>query len=330
MAIGATTKILVIGGTGYVGKFIVEASIKAGYPTFALIRASTLSNPHKSSIIQNFNALGVNVVLGDIYDHQSLVKVIKQVDIVISSVNHEHISDQYKILAAIKEVGNIKRFFPSEFGNDVDRNHGVNEGKLVFDTKAKFRRAIEEEGIPYTYVVANFLTRHFLPTQSQLIDTTFPLDSVIILGDGNTKAIFNTEESVAAFTIRTIDDPRTLNKILYIRPPTNTLSYNDLVSLWEKKKNNNLKRIYIPEKQVLKMIQESPYPVNMGLAICLAAYVNGDHTNYEIDPSTGVEASELYPDVKYITLDQYFEENHDRTPFYLNWLLSLNKGQHFN
>jgi len=69
----------------------------------------------------------------------------------------------------------------------VDRNHGVNEGKLVFDTKAKFRRAIEDEGIPHTYVVANFFTRHFLPTQSQLIDTTFPLDSVIILGDGNTK-----------------------------------------------------------------------------------------------------------------------------------------------
>jgi len=68
-------------------------------------------------------------------------------------------------------------------------------------------------------------------------------------------AIFNTEESVAAFTIRTIDDPRTLNQILYIRPPTNTLSYNDLVSLWEKKTNNNLKRIYIPEKQILKMIK---------------------------------------------------------------------------
>jgi hypothetical protein len=30
------------------------------------------------------------------------------VDVVISSVNHKHISDQYKILAAIKEAGNIK------------------------------------------------------------------------------------------------------------------------------------------------------------------------------------------------------------------------------
>jgi pterocarpan reductase len=58
-----TTKILVIGGTGYMGKFIVEASIKSGYPTFALVRESTLSNQHKSSIIHNFNILGVNIVL---------------------------------------------------------------------------------------------------------------------------------------------------------------------------------------------------------------------------------------------------------------------------
>jgi hypothetical protein len=33
--------------------------------------------------------------------------------------------------------------------------------------------------------------------------------------------------------------------------------------------------------------------------------VKGDHTNFEIDPSFGVEASELYPDVHYITVDEY-------------------------
>ncbi|CAJ2679281.1 unnamed protein product [Trifolium pratense] len=132
-------------------RFIVEAGIKAGYPTFALVRESTLSNPNKSSIIHNFNTLGVNIVLGDINDQHSLVKVIKQVDVVISTVSHDQLSDQYKILAAIKKAGNIKRFFPSEFGNDhVDQNHGLDEGKVVFDTKATFRRAIEAEGIPHT------------------------------------------------------------------------------------------------------------------------------------------------------------------------------------
>jgi len=66
---------------------------------------------------------------------------------------------------------------------------------------------------------------------------------------------------------------------------------------------------------------ESSYPINMGLSICHSAYVKGDHTNYEIKPSFGVEASMLYPDVKYTTLDEFFLHNDACTPFYLNQLI---------
>jgi hypothetical protein len=52
-----------------------------------------------------------------------------------------------------------------------------------------------------------------------------------------------------------VDDPRTSNKILYIKPPANTISFNDLVSLWEKKIGKTLERIYVPEEQLLKNIQ---------------------------------------------------------------------------
>lgn len=54
-----------------------------------------------------------------------------------------------------------------------------------------------------------------------------------------------------------MDDPRTLNKILYIRPPANIYSFNDLVSLWEKKISTTIERIYVPEEQLLKTIQGS-------------------------------------------------------------------------
>ena len=52
----------------------------------------------------------VNYVMlqGDLHDHESLVKAIKQVDVVISAVGSEQTSDQVKIIAAIKEAGNIK------------------------------------------------------------------------------------------------------------------------------------------------------------------------------------------------------------------------------
>lgn len=45
---------------------------------------------------------------GDLYDHESLVKAIKQVDVVISTVGHGQLADQTKIIAAIKEAGNVK------------------------------------------------------------------------------------------------------------------------------------------------------------------------------------------------------------------------------
>lgn len=57
------SRILIVGGTGYIGKFIVEASAKAGHPTFALLRESSLSHPAKAKIVDGFKSLGVTVVL---------------------------------------------------------------------------------------------------------------------------------------------------------------------------------------------------------------------------------------------------------------------------
>jgi hypothetical protein len=52
-----------------------------------------------------------------------------------------------------------------------------------------------------------------------------------------------------------VDDPRTLNKIVYLRPPKNIYSFNELVALWEKKIGKTLKKIYVPEEKLLKDIQ---------------------------------------------------------------------------
>lgn len=52
-----------------------------------------------------------------------------------------------------------------------------------------------------------------------------------------------------------MDDPRTLNKTLLLRPPKNIYSFNELVALWEKKIGKSLEKIYVPEEQILKDIQ---------------------------------------------------------------------------
>ncbi|WOG96175.1 hypothetical protein DCAR_0415506 [Daucus carota subsp. sativus] len=299
------TKILIVGGTGNMGKFIVETSAKLGHPTFVLVREATLTDPSKLQLIDSFKSLGVTIVHGDLFDHVSLVKAIKQVDVVISSLGHGQLADQDKLLAAIVEAGNVKRFFPSEFGQDADRLNAVEPAKSGYACKSQFRRAVEAAGVPFTYIACNFFAGFFLPNLAQTGAKAPPRDKAIILGDGTKKVVFNSEEDIATYTIKAVDDPRTLNKILYVMPPHNTLSFNDVLSLWEKKIGKTLEKIFVPEEQVLENIKESPPLISVMLSIGHSAFVNGDQTNFEIEPSFGVEASTLYPDVKYTTVDEY-------------------------
>ncbi|CAI0437991.1 unnamed protein product [Linum tenue] len=297
------TKILIVGGTGYIGRYVVEASAKAGHPTFALVRQSTLTSPTKSKTIDSFNKLGVKFLIGDLTDHENLVKALKLVDVVISTVGHDQLADQEKIISAIKEAGNIKRFFPSEFGNDVDRVEAVEPAKSAYDVKVRIRRAVEAAGIPFTYVSCNSFAGYFLSNLAQPSGDVPPRDRVIILGDGNAKAIYNREDDIGTYTIRAVDDPRTLNKLVYVRPPKNIYSFNDLVGLWERKIGKNLERVYIPEEQVLKLTRG-----DVMMALKHSILVKGCQTSFEIEESFGVEASKLYPDVKYTTVDEYLNQ----------------------
>ncbi|CAN6574398.1 unnamed protein product [Malus baccata var. baccata] len=71
-----------------------SSSLAAGHPTYFLVRETTLSNPEKSKFLENLKDLGFNFVLGDLYDYESLVKAIEQVDVVISTVGHAQLADQ--------------------------------------------------------------------------------------------------------------------------------------------------------------------------------------------------------------------------------------------
>ncbi|KAF3793946.1 Isoflavone reductase-like protein [Nymphaea thermarum] len=53
---------------------------------------------------------------------------------------------------------------------------------------------------------------------------------------------------------------------------------------------------------------ELPFPMNIVVAIAHSVFVKGDQTDFEIEESFGVEASELYPDVKYATVEQYLDQ----------------------
>ncbi|KAL7234188.1 hypothetical protein ACSBR1_017726 [Camellia fascicularis] len=105
------SKILVFGGTGYLGKYIVKASIKMGHPTFVYGRPITPNTkPSKVELHKEFQSMG-----GELSEHEKLVSIIKQIDVVIFVLGAPLLLEQLKIIDALKIAGNVKRFIPSDF-----------------------------------------------------------------------------------------------------------------------------------------------------------------------------------------------------------------------
>ncbi|KAJ9132854.1 hypothetical protein P3X46_033680 [Hevea brasiliensis] len=301
------SKVLIIGATGNLGYHLAQFSIKFNHPTFILVRDSAFNDPVKLQKLNSLSDAGATVLKGCLEDAENLVEALKLVDVVICSIPSKQVLDQRLLIKAIKEAGCIEKFIPSEFGADPDKVQISDMDQNFYSMKSEIRHLIEAEDIPYTYICCNLLMSYLLPSLIQPGLKTPPRDKVTVFGNGNVKGVFVKVEDVAAFTICAIDDPRTLNKVLYLRPSGNVYSLNELVEIWESKIGKKLDRIYVPEDQLLKKIKETPYPDNMTLVFIYSVFVKGDHTYFDIESSGGVDGTQLYPHIKYTTISEYLE-----------------------
>lgn len=107
------SKILVVGGTGYIGKRIVKASLRQGHPTYVLKRPEIGLDIDKLQILLAFKKEGAILVEASFSDLQSLVEAVKLVDVVICTMSGVHFRShnillQLKLVEAIKLAGNVK------------------------------------------------------------------------------------------------------------------------------------------------------------------------------------------------------------------------------
>ncbi|KAJ8633888.1 hypothetical protein MRB53_027224 [Persea americana] len=306
------SKVLVVGGTGYIGKRIVKASLAQGHETYVLYRPEIGVDIEKVQMLLSFKEQGARLIEGSFSDHRSLVDAVKQVDVVICTISGVHIRShhillQLKLVDAIKEAGNIKRFLPSEFGTDPARMADALEpGRVTFDEKMVVRKAIQDAGIPHTYVSANCFAGYFVGGLGQPGRVIPSRENVCLFGDGNVKAIYVEEDDIATYTIKTIDDPRTLNKTLYLRPPENILSQRELVQMWEKLIGKELEKTTISAQEFLAQIKGLDYVQQVGLIHYYHVYFDGCLANFEIGDE-GKEASQLYPEVNYTRAKDYLK-----------------------
>ncbi|CAN6469707.1 unnamed protein product [Victoria cruziana] len=252
-----SSKVLIVGSTGWIGTWITKACLASPkHRTFLLTGPHTHADIHKLHLLLSYKREGATLVEASLDDHETLVSILSGMDYVISAMAENQIEQQLKLVDAIKQAGTIKRFLPSEYGLDPDfMEHSLAPGSVLFGQKRKVRRAIEESGIPYTFVVAHCFAGYFLSGLAEYGRFWPPEAKVHIYGDGNHKVVWTVEEDVGKYAVKAMDDERTVNRTIYIRPPSNIRSQMEVVSLWESLSGKTLQKEYVSQQQFLEKLQ---------------------------------------------------------------------------
>ncbi|KAJ0024825.1 hypothetical protein Pint_07269 [Pistacia integerrima] len=225
---------------------------------------------------------------GELDEHEKLVSVIREVDVVISALAYPQVLDQFKIIDAIKVGGNIKRFLPSDFGCEEERVRPLPPFDNFLEKKRRIRRAIEAAGIPYTFVLANCFGAYFVNFLLRPFDQP---DHILVYGSGGAKVA---------------NDLKTCNRDVIYRPQTNVISQLELISLWEQKTGRTFKRVHIAEEDLAKQAETLPHPENIPLSILHCIFVEGETMSFRLDKND-VDASKLYSDFQFSIIDQLLD-----------------------
>lgn len=147
--------------------------------------------------------------------------------------------------------------------------------------------------------------------------------------------VYMDEDDIATYTIKSIDDPRTLNKTLYIRPKENILTQMQLIEKWERLSGKKLEKLNISAEDFLASMEGEnqkaipvihfirrlwifskmtykyagmDYASKVGVGHFYHIFYEGCLTNFEIREDGSVEASQLYPEVDYTRMDSYLNQ----------------------
>lgn len=153
---------------------------------------------NKASYIQFLKDKGVEVTVGDITNEADVLKAYSGFDTIVSAVGRNVIAEQINLLCLAEQTQNIKRFFPSEYGTDIEYGpQSINE--KPHQQKLKVRKYIKEQvkRLQYTYLVTGPFADGFLSGNAKPGSFNVKEKSATLLGAGDGKVSLTTKAEYA-------------------------------------------------------------------------------------------------------------------------------------
>jgi uncharacterized protein YbjT (DUF2867 family) len=235
-------KILVTGGTGFIGPKVVHALRARDYEVRALVR-----DPVKGSQLAGW---GAELATGDVTDPASLraaldgcTHVVHLVAIITGRPNDFHrvmTQGTETLIAAAKEAG-VERFvLMSALGTSAETKDTV----PYFAAKWAMEQATIGSGLEYTIFRPSFVFGRggALPTFIKQVKLS-PVVTVIGPGLQRSQPIW--VEDVAAYLARAVDSPQAANRTFEIGGP-DTVTWNELYLTIAKVLGKRRKLVHVP------------------------------------------------------------------------------------
>ena len=213
----ASQNVLIIGGTGLIGEHISNA-IVASRQHFGRIALFTSANTlfTKSSFVDGLKSQNVEIIVGDIELADDVREAFTGFDTIISCVGRQVISSQLELIRIADKHPDVKRFFPSEYGTDVEHN-AASAAELPHQAKLKVRAALAaSQSLEYTYVVtgpyANADRGLYLSAAPAETEASGSFDvkrkRAVLLGDPDAKINLTTMRDVGKLIVAALRFPR--------------------------------------------------------------------------------------------------------------------------
>ncbi|KAI1874355.1 uncharacterized protein JN550_002934 [Neoarthrinium moseri] len=243
MASSVPSKILVIGATGVIGKYITTAILAAKPRLSSLSHISiltspgTASNPAKQALLSSWKSQGLTVITGDINSADDVRKAYKDVDTVVSCLGRTGLLEQIELLRLAEESDSVQWFFPSEYGTDIEYDETSKDEK-PHQNKLKVRKFIREnvKKVKITYVVTGPYADMFLeykPGAEAGGGYDWKKKKAVLIGEGDDRIGFTTMPDVGKFVAAALASPQaSQGRILRVQSFVRTQS--DILAEFEK------------------------------------------------------------------------------------------------
>jgi nucleoside-diphosphate-sugar epimerase len=270
--------ILIIGGTGLIGEHISNA-IVASREHFKRIALFTSANTifTKAAFVDGLKAKGVEIIVGDIKLADDVREAYTGFDTVISCVGRQVISAQLELIRLADKHPDVKRFFPSEYGTDVEHN-ATSSTELPHQAKLKVRAALAAtQTLEYTYIVtgpyANADRGLFLsaaPTQTEASGSfDVKRKRAVLLGDPDAKINLTTMRDVGQLVVAALRSPeQSKNRALLCNSFTATP--NAILAEFEKQTGGEKWDVAITELETLKQLEKEAWAKQDARAVPLS------------------------------------------------------------